>query len=206
MQYLNLPWGRLVLDAEDEVTVATHTLDRQKISTIRPITGLLGAIVIRRQPKSRIDPALLQEQSRILETIAAGAPLVGTLRKLIAFVEAREPGALCAILIVSDDGVHLSEACGPGLGETWVEAQYGVAIAPPHSSAWAETAWTGRATEVPDIVAETRYPAAWRDILLAAGLGAVYCTPVLGPDGRAITTPHATRAPPSLRRSRSRPS
>jgi PAS domain S-box-containing protein len=188
MQYLNLPWGRLVLDAEDEVTVATHTLDRQKISTIRPITGLLGAIVIRRQPKSRIDPALLQEQSRILETIAAGAPLVGTLRKLIAFVEAREPGALCAILIVSDDGVHLSEACGPGLGETWVEAQYGVAIAPPHSSAWAETAWTGRATEVPDIVAETRYPAAWRDILLAAGLGAVYCTPVLGPDGRAIAT------------------
>ena len=128
---------------------------------------------------------MLQDHTRILETIAVGAPLVDTLRKLIAFVEAREPGALCAILIVSDDGRHLNEACGPGLGKTWVEAQVGVAIAPPHTSAWAETAWTGRVTEVADIVAETRYPAGWGDALLGAGRGAVHCTPVLGPSGRA---------------------
>ena len=146
----------------------------------------MGPIMIRRLSKSRIDPALLLDQSRILETIAAGAPLVDTLRALIAFVEAREPGIICAILVVSDDGGHLHEACGPGLGESWTAAQYRVPIAPPHSSAWAETAWTGRVTDVPDIQAETRYPAAWRDALRAAGRGSLHCTPVLGPDGRAI--------------------
>ncbi|MGH7003807.1 MAG: hypothetical protein ACREIP_07655, partial [Alphaproteobacteria bacterium] len=46
-------------------------------------------------------------QAAILEMIAAGAPLSVTLGHLIALMEAQMAGAICSVLLLDDDGVHI---------------------------------------------------------------------------------------------------
>src|SRR5438876_11705560 len=43
-------------------------------------------------------------RSRILEMIAANAPLGEILKRLVLLIEAQSPGMLCSVLLLSDDG------------------------------------------------------------------------------------------------------
>lgn len=137
---------------------------------------------------SQDDPSLLSGQKRILEMVATGAPLADTLAELTAFIEAQEPGLRCSILIVAEDGAHFRRGCGPSLPEAYHAMLDGAPITPPYLGPCGEAVHQGAPVPVPDIANETRYPAAWRDVMTACGLAALCSTPVRGADGRVLAS------------------
>ena len=54
-------------------------------------------------------------QSRILEMIAAGAPLSEILNSLVLLIEAQSPEMLCSVLLLSADGNHIRHGAAPSL-------------------------------------------------------------------------------------------
>src|SRR5215212_4208902 len=74
---------------------------------------------------------LIAGQARVLEQIAAGAPLAETLAVLIHFVEEQSSeGLLASILLLADDGRHLRHGAAPSLPEAYNRAIDGLAIGP----------------------------------------------------------------------------
>ncbi len=69
-------------------------------------------------------------QSRILEMIAANAPIGEILKRLVLLIEAQSPEMLCSVLLVSDDGNHIRHGAAPSLPEEYVKAIDGAPIGP----------------------------------------------------------------------------
>src|SRR5437773_4907649 len=67
-------------------------------------------------------------QSRILEMIAANAPLGEILERLVLLIEEQSPGMLCSVLLLSDDGNHIRHGAAPSLPAEYVEAIDGAPI------------------------------------------------------------------------------
>lgn len=128
----------------------------------------------------------LRGQKRILESVAAGAPLAETLDDLMLFIEAQEPGMRCGLLIVTDDGLHFRRGSGPSLPETYHAALDGVPITPPYLGSCGTAARRGEAIVVPDVANDTRFTDAWRELMLAHGSRAVRSIPVRASGGRML--------------------
>ncbi|HET8551080.1 MAG TPA: GAF domain-containing protein, partial [Gammaproteobacteria bacterium] len=130
--------------------------------------------------------ALLAGQKRVLELIAAGAPVDDTLTELMRFIEAQEDGLRCGILIVSEDGAHFRRGSGPNLPEAYHQALDGVPITPPYLGSCAEAAHTGLPVFVADIAADITYSPQWRELVMGCGLHACCSLPVRAADGTVL--------------------
>ena len=148
------------------------------------ITEWLGAATDVTERKWAERLALGQRQ--ILEKVATGAPLSDTLDDLIRFLEEQEPGARCALLMVTGDGRHLRAASAPSLPPSYKQALDGVAVDPPYVGSSGETVDRCQTVMVPDVAMDTNYAPEWRSLLLGWGCHAVRSTPVRGTDGRVI--------------------
>src|ERR1041385_1863979 len=69
-------------------------------------------------------------QSRILQKLAANAPLSEILERLVLLIEAQAPGMLCSVLLLSEDGDHVRHGAAPSLPPEYVKAIDGFAIGP----------------------------------------------------------------------------
>lgn len=134
------------------------------------------------------DLALVKGQRRVLELVATGAPVGDTLDAVVGLVEARNPRLRCVVLVVNDDGTHFSRASGPSLPEDYRRVVEHLAITPPYLGSCGEAAHGGMPVAVPDVAADTRYPAAWRDLLARHGAASILSTPVRGRDGRVLAS------------------
>ncbi|MGH7057632.1 MAG: PAS domain-containing sensor histidine kinase, partial [Acetobacteraceae bacterium] len=130
----------------------------------------------------------LISRNRVLEMIAAGAPLAETLSELMFSIEAQARGVRCGILIVTEDGAHFRRGIGPSLPEAYHAALDGVAITPPYLDACGEAAHACIPVTVPDIASDTRYAESWRNLARSCGLAAVRSIPVCGSEGRALAS------------------
>src|SRR5262249_60575511 len=61
-------------------------------------------------------------QSRILEMIAADAPLSDILERLMLLIEAQSPDMICSVLLLSEDGNHIRHGAAPSLPDSYVKA------------------------------------------------------------------------------------
>ena len=61
-------------------------------------------------------------QSRILQKLAANAPLSEILERLVLLIEAQSPGMLCSVLLLSEDGEHVRHGAAPSLPPEYVKA------------------------------------------------------------------------------------
>src|SRR4030095_1500494 len=73
-------------------------------------------------------------QNKILQRVAANAPLGEILERLVLLIEAQSPGMLCSVLLLSDDGDHVRHGAAPSLPKEYVAAIDGSAIGPKHGS------------------------------------------------------------------------
>jgi diguanylate cyclase (GGDEF)-like protein len=94
--------------------------------------------------------ALLVSGHHVLELIAGGAELPVVLDALCKRMEMHLPGAMCSILLLDPDGVHLRHAAGPSLPGAYSRAIDGVAIGPSVGSC-GTAAYTGEQVIVADI-------------------------------------------------------
>ena len=130
--------------------------------------------------------ALLNGQKRVLEMIAAGAPLGESLTELVRLIEAQAPGMLGSILLLDEDGVHLSHGAAPSLPPEYVAAIDGAPIGPSAGSC-GTAAYSKEAVVVEDIATDPRW-ADYKAVALPHGLRACWSTPIFDAQRRVLGT------------------
>jgi len=95
---------------------------------VRVDGGLVG--IIRDISGRKLADARRAEQNRVLEMIATSTPLEEVLSYMMRLLEAQIEGALCAVLLRDDDGLHLKLGAAPNFPEAFTSAVHGVKIGP----------------------------------------------------------------------------
>lgn len=130
------------------------------------------------------EEAFRDGQSRILEMIAAGAPLSEILNSLVLLIEAQSPGMLCSVLLLSADGNHIRHGAAPSLPPEYVKAIDGAPIGPKNGSC-GTAMYRGK----PVVVTDVREDPLWEDyrgLAAASGLRACWSTPILSGRGKVL--------------------
>jgi GAF domain-containing protein len=123
-------------------------------------------------------------QGRILEMIAANAPLGEILKRLVLLIEAQSEEMLCSVLLLSDDGNHIRHGAAPSLPEHYVHAIDGAPIGPKHGSC-GTAMYRGQRVIVTDILSDPLWED-YRDLASAAGLRACWSTPIMSGRGKVL--------------------
>ena len=159
-------------------------------------TGVIDATAAKTAPLPRIDSGIqnppvenkeeqfLIEQSRILQRLAANAPLSEILKRLVLLIEAQSPGMLCSVLLLSEDGDHIRHGAAPSLPREYVEAIDGQPIGPKHGSC-GTAMYRGEPVHVTDIASDSLWEN-YRELALANGLRACWSTPILSGRGKVL--------------------
>ncbi|HEV8630457.1 MAG TPA: ATP-binding protein [Thermoanaerobaculia bacterium] len=127
-----------------------------------------------------------EEENRILEMVARGAPLGDALDRLLRSVEAQAAGMLCSILFLLDDGQHVQHAAAPSLPEAYLKAIDGASIGPSAGSCGTAMYWKKLV-----IVSDTFVDPLWsepahRQPAERFGLRACWSSPILAREGRVL--------------------
>ena len=130
------------------------------------------------------EEAFRKGQSRILEMIAANAPLGEILKRLVLLIEAQSPEMLCSILLVSDDGNHIRHGAAPSLPEEYVKAIDGAPIGPKTGSC-GTAMYRGKPVVVTDIFTDPLWED-YRDLAAGSGLRACWSTPIMSGRGKVL--------------------
>jgi len=130
--------------------------------------------------------AALGEQGRLLEMIAAGAPLSGILQRLCEWIESQLPGQMASILLLDDSGLQLHRGAAPSLPQAYIEGLDGLRVGPQAGSCG--TAVHRRAAVV---VSDIEHDPLWSDqraLAATHGLRACWSSPVFAPEGSVLGT------------------
>ena len=123
-------------------------------------------------------------QSKVLEMIAANAPLGEILKSLVLLIEAQSPEMLCSVLLLSDDGNHIRHGAAPNLPEQYVRAVDGAPIGPKHGSC-GTAMYRGKPVIVTDIFTDPLWED-YRDLAAGTGLRACWSTPIMSGRGKVL--------------------
>lgn len=135
-------------------------------------------------PAERSEEDFQAGQSRILEMIAAGAPLSEILTRLVLLIESQSPDMLCSVLLLSDDGNHIRHGAAPSLSEKFVKAIDGEPIGAKHGSC-GTAMYRGQPVIVPDVLTDPLWED-YRDLAAAAELRACWSTPIMSGRGKVL--------------------
>ncbi len=141
----------------------------------------------------------LMEQGRVLEMIAARAPLAEILDRLVRMIEAQSPGVMASILLLDDDGLHLRHGAAPSLPPAYAALVDGVRIGPNVGSC-GTAAFRGEPVIVTDIQADPLW-ADYRALAASHGLRACWSAPIFAhqPLSQGPTRPRGDATPGSWR-------
>jgi signal transduction histidine kinase len=136
-------------------------------------------------PDSRkAEEAFQAGQNRILEMIAANAPLGEILEQLVLVTESQAPDMLCSVLLLSDDGNHIRHGAAPSLPDDYVKAIDGAPIGPKNGSC-GTAMYRGKPVVVTDISVDPLWED-YRDLAAASGLRACWSTPIMSARGKVL--------------------
>ena len=126
---------------------------------------------------------LLDGERQVLEMIAAGAPLAAVLEALCRVID-RRSGLHSSIFLLDADGAHLRLMAGPNLPEMWRQA---VRVIPTGTTSCGAAVTRREQIVSPDMLSDPLFRG-YREAAHAAGLRAVWSTPFLSTDRRALGT------------------
>ena len=121
-----------------------------------------------------------------LKTILTDAPLSDVLHSVALLIEAHSEGVLCTIYLLDEHGLRLRFAAGPKLPDAYRVATDGVYIGPEVGSCGA-AAYLRKPVFVADVLTHPHF-ANFRDLLVQAGLRAVWSSPIISHDGKVLGT------------------
>jgi len=130
--------------------------------------------------------ALLEGQKRVLEMMAAGAPLSDSLAALTRLIEAQFPGMLCSILLLDERAARLFHSAAPSLPPEYVAAIEGLRIGPVACSC-GTAAYGKEPVFVEDIATDSRWKD-YREVALPHGLRACWSTPIFDSQRHVLGT------------------
>ena len=123
-------------------------------------------------------------QNRILEMIAAGAPLGDALRAIVELIEADAPEMLASIVLLDEDGIHLRHGAASRLPQAYCRAIDGQPIGPRAGSCG-----TAMHRAEPVIAKDIDSDPLWADyrgLAKAHGLRASWSTPIFDTQRRVL--------------------
>ncbi|WP_372728275.1 SpoIIE family protein phosphatase [Nocardioides sp.] len=133
------------------------------------------------------DAQLLTAQLDLLSGVVAGSPIGLALDALLRVVErVSTTGLLASVLLLDDEGRHLTHGAAPSLPEDYCRAIDGVEIGPAVGSC-GTAAFRRRQVIVEDIAHDPLWEN-FKDLALAAGLRSCWSTPIFGVGGRLLGT------------------
>jgi signal transduction protein with GAF and PtsI domain len=173
-------------DLEKTLTPEGHSSQTQTVEASAAKTMKLpridsGAFRIEAEKK---EEAFRVGQSRILQRLAANAPLKEILERLVLLIEAQAPGMLCSVLLLSEDGDHVRHGAAPSLPPDYVAAIDGLQIGPRKGSC-GTAIYRGEPVVVTDILNDPLWED-YRDLAAANGLRACWSTPILSGRGKVL--------------------
>jgi len=118
----------------------------------------------------------LVEQGRVLEMIAARAPLAEILERLVRMIESQSPDVMASILLLDDDGLHLRHGASPSLPAAYTALIDGVRVGPNVGSC-GTAVHRGEPVIVTDIQADPLW-ADYRALAASHGLRACWSAPI----------------------------
>jgi PAS domain S-box-containing protein len=143
-----------------------------------------GIMVCHDVTAQKNEEAFRAGQSRIIEKIAASAPLEEILTNLVLLIEAQSRDMLCSVLLLSDDGNHIRHGAAPSLPEQFVKAVNGAPIGPKNGSC-GTAMYRGKPVIVTDIFADPLWED-YRDLAAASGQRACWSTPIISGRGKVL--------------------
>jgi PAS domain S-box-containing protein len=160
--------------AEARAQIA-HVGDRKlRLTAVRDIT------------ERKLSEELNKTQSKVLEMVTRGEPLIETLNALLHMIEAQSPEMLCSILLLDSDGVHVRHAAAPWLPAEYIKGVDGSAI-----GACAGSCGTAAYRRKPVYVADIATDPLWenyKELALPYGLRACWSTPILDAERNVLGT------------------
>jgi two-component system sensor kinase FixL len=123
-------------------------------------------------------------QTRILEMVAANAPLEEILTNLVFLMEAQAEGMLCSILVLTADGMRVRHGAAPSLPDAYVNAVNGALIGPRHGSC-GTAMYLKKPVVVTDVLTDPLW-ADYRHLAEICGLRACWSTPIFSPQGDVL--------------------
>jgi PAS domain S-box-containing protein len=127
---------------------------------------------------------LLAGEHQVLEMIAAGTPLGETLDAVCRLVEQVSPEWLASILLVDAEADSVWHGAAPTLPGGYVSAIDGARIGPAYGPCG--LAALGHPVVAPDIAADPRWSAEYRELALEHGLRACWSTPIKAANGKVL--------------------
>jgi len=143
-----------------------------------------GVVVCRNLTRVKEEEFFRAGQSRVLEMIAADAPLSQVLTELVLLMEGQADGLRCSILLLNRDGKHVRHGAAPTLPEAYVKAVNGASIGPRNGSCG-----TAMFTRKPVVVEDVMTDPLWtdyREFAKICGLSACWSTPILSSQGDVL--------------------
>ncbi|XLZ68061.1 CHASE domain-containing protein [Massilia sp. SR12] len=125
-----------------------------------------------------------EARHQVLELLAAGAPQQQVLDSLLRGLEAANPGMLCCVMLLDEDGKRLQVAAAPSLPAFFNDALHNQPVGYGSGSCGKAVVSNSRV-----IVADIRSDPLWlpfRELAARAGLGACWSEPVRGANGKVL--------------------
>ncbi|MBT3991472.1 MAG: GAF domain-containing protein [Rhodospirillaceae bacterium] len=158
--------------------------DRPDLSLLHVIDNI-GLQLGRVLERLRADK-LQKGYADVLENLAAGTSQADILRLIVDIIEQNQPRSLCSVLLLNEDGKHLSGGIAPSLPDFFNEAIDGVAIGEGVGSC-GTAAFTGEQVVVEDINTHP-YWADFKELAIEAGLQACWSQPIKSSHGETLGT------------------
>jgi PAS domain S-box-containing protein len=125
-------------------------------------------------------------QSKVLEMVTRGEPLIDTLDVLLRMIEAQSPGMHCSIVLLDPHGTHIRHVAAPSLPPEYIKGVDGLAI-----GACAGSCGTAAYRREPVFVADIATDPLWENykhLALPYGLRACWSTPILDAQRNVLGT------------------
>lgn len=132
----------------------------------------------------KLRSAELTQQNAVLEMITHNAELTDILELLAQLVEVRHPEALCSILLLDQDGLHLRHGASPGLPDFFSQAIDGIAIGEGLVTC-GTAAYRGERVITEDIRADACWEN-YRELARQTGLQSCWSQPIKDHDGHVL--------------------
>ena len=152
---------------------------RDSSGSVSQVLGIAHDITERKHSE-----ALVGGQNLLLGMIASGTPLPETLNALVRMIEDLSPGMLGSVLLLDEDGLHLSHGAAPSLPAEFVAALDAEPIGPVAGSC-GTAAYRKQAEFVADIASDPLWEI-HKAAALRHGLRACWSTPIFDVQGRVL--------------------
>ncbi|WP_408960772.1 GAF domain-containing protein [Natrinema sp. 74] len=129
---------------------------------------------------------LLEEQKRLVEVIASGAPLEECLSSLCTTVSTLDPTTRASIVLTDDEHKSFERCIAPDLSPAWREELERLPIDDSQIGTCGEAVFHGDPVTCEDVKTDDRWSEDWRELCLANDVLAGHSVPIHDEDGEAL--------------------